>query len=562
MDSGLRVGATRRVGAVFPALSGRMKAQHQTDEQTDGTDRTDSNTDRDDVVGSGGRVTAVDPAPHELSGNLIFTADGLTPFFALDRAVKDADGSDTATIRFDGDVFDVTLYYQQSGLKPPDDPDFDFRLESLREFRIKFEERAEPGQRSGTFHIAPRWPDMESEGDGSTPSDTGITGVNIRVDGSNLPVDAYPQLLRRAARAFDVNPSYFGQGKIHPQSNIFAFEFYARINRDRSDKIVGMGGPLRRIFEHVDSTGGFRELREDDRDVEGYHHRVKVDSSGAAKLVSGHGYGKKIKHYHPEHPRSDPSDPLYHPKVGVSLQTNITAGGSVPWSNRDDLRRECDELLLNVLLWAGVPTRADGDVFVPDAYFGATESTRSRRLIDDPTPAIKRKQETVVFEGLTAQANTESDLDTVKVLADGGTSTPDGLADETGYSKRTIYRVIDRLDDLLRTSNGRVEFVSEYLADTVRSTLSDAKDAIQRDGQSGESSAFQRWANAHGVEVSDPDDARLQLRFGRVPGDVKDVLRAGFRAWEQSGRDPRRFRFGKARWKANGRPNYQVPILG
>lgn len=540
-----------------------MKAQHQTHGRTDGTDRTDRNTDRDaDDVDADGRVTAIDPVPHEFSGNLIFTSDGLTPFFAFDRAVKDADGSDTATIRFDGDLFDVTLYYQQSGLKPPDDPDFDFRLESVREFRIKFEERAEPGQRSGTFHIAPRWPDMESEGDRPTPSDTGITGVNIRVDGSNLPVDAYPQLLRRSARAFDVNPSYFEQGKIHPNSNIFAFEFYARIDRDRSDKVVGSGGPLRRIFEHVDSTGGFRELREDDRDVSGYHHRVKVDSSGAAKLVPGHGYGKKIKHYHPEHPRSDPSDPLYHPKVGVSLQTNITAGGSVPWSDRDDLRRECDELLLNVLSWAGIPTRADGDVFVPDAYFGVMESTRSRRLIDDPTPAIKRKQETVVVDGLTANPDlNESDRDTLVAMTDGGTSTPDDLADETGYSKRTVYRVIDRLEDVLRTRGGRVEFVSEYLADTVRSTLSDAKDAIERDGQSGESSAFQQWANAHGVEVSDPDDARLQLRFGRVPDDVKDVLRAGFRAWKQSGRNPRRFQYGKARWNADGRANYRVPIF-
>ena len=114
---------------------------------------------------------------------------------------------------------------------------------------------------------------------------------------------------------------------------------------------------------------------------------------------------------------------------------------------------------------------------------------------------------------------------------------------------------------MLRTRDGGVEVGWEYLAETGRPTLADANDEIERDGQSGESSAFQRWANAHGVEVSDPDDARLLLRFGRVPGDVKDVLRAGLRAWKQSGRNPRRFQYGKARWKADGRPNYRVPIF-
>ena len=167
-------------------------------------------------------------------------------------------------------------------------------------------------------------------------------------------------------------------------------------------------------------------------------------------MLAGHELGKKIKLYDPKHPPSNADNPLYHPKLGVSLKTNINANGSVPWRDRARLERECDELLLNILSWSGLSTRADPSVYISDAYFDATESTRSRRLIDDPTPAIKRKQETVVIDGLTANPDlNESDRDTLVAMTDGGTATPDDLADETGYSKRTVYRVIDRLEDIL-----------------------------------------------------------------------------------------------------------------
>lgn len=517
----------------------------------------------DDPAGGSDQLLAIDPAPHELSGNLIFTADTLRPYFAFDSVVKDVDGAESTTIDFDGDRYELQLYHEQSGLKPPADPDFDFRLESVREFRIKFKIQDDVGQKSGSFHIAPRWPDMESKGDSPTPSTPDITGVNIRVDGSNLAIDKYSELLRQAADAFDINSGYFADSKIHRYSNIWQFEYYVRINRDRADRITGSGGPLRRIFHHVESDGGFRELREDNRDSGGDHHRVQVDSDGAGKLLAGHELGKKIKLYDPKHPPSNADNPLYHPKLGVSLKTNINANGSVPWRDRARLERECDELLLNILSWSGLSTRADPSVYISDAYFDATESTRSRRLIDDPTPAIKRKQETVVIDGLTANPDlNESDRDTLVAMTDGGTATPDDLADETGYSKRTVYRVIDRLEDILRSRAGFVEFASEYLADTVRSTLAGAKEAIERDNSNGGTSPWKRFVNAHGVDVDDPTDGRLKLRFGRLSGGVdRDLIEAGLRAWTNSGRNRRRFEYGKARWESDGRMCVRTPLL-
>ena len=507
------------------------------------------------------RITAVSPAPHEFGANLVFTSDELQPYFAFDSAVKEAGGGATGTISYDGQRYDVGLSYQQSGLKPWDNERF--RLESVREFRISFEATDELGERSGSFLIQPRWPNMQSKGDRPNPSCPDIIGVNLKVQGSNLPLEDYLPIFRRAVESFDINSKYFADSKVHEYSNIFSFEYYIRLDREKSKSLVGQNGILRRMFEHVEAGDGQRELKEDNRQTLGYYNHVKIDSDGAGKLVSGHRYGKQIKAYHPKHVRDNPSDALYHPKVGVSLQTNYNADGSVSWDSRDELVTECDELLLNVLAWGGLSTRVNSDTYVSDEYFEATETERDIRLVENPLPDIKRKQDAVVVDGLTANPNlNESDTEAVEIIADGGQMTVDELADESDYSKRTIYRVIERLEDILQRDSGRIGFVSNYIADVVRTTLSDAKDALSKDGGSGSgSSAFQKWANAHGVEVSDSDDGRLLVRFGRVPGDVNDVLRAGLRAWKQSGRNPRRFNFGKARWKTDGRMNYRVPIF-
>lgn len=510
------------------------------------------------------RIPAVEPAPHEFSGNLIFTDDGLDPFYAFDAAVKAGDGSRKATVRVDGVCYDVTLYYQESGLKAWDDPSFE--LETVREYRLKFEAQDEVGERSGTFHVQPRWPDMESKDpDKPDPSTPEITGVNVRVDGSNLPIETYPRLLREAASAVDVNPSYFTAEKVHEYSNIFAYELYVRIDRERSERLIGMNGPIRRIFEHVESADGFRELREDDREVSGYHHRVTVSSDGASRLLAGHGYGKRVKHYHPEHPREDPEDELYHPKVGVSLQPNVNDGGSVSWDARRDLKQELDEFLVNLLDWGGLPTRANSGVYQSDAYFRASESSRRLRLSGDPTPELKRKQESVVIDGLTANPElNDSDREVLEVVTDGGRSDVLGVAEETGFSKRTVYRVVNRLSEILRVDGGRVGFVSEFLQETVRDTLRQARDAIERDGVSPEEpDPFSRWANAHGVEVDDPNDDRLVLRFGELPEgtDLTSVLERGLRKWVDAGREASRFRFALVAFRQNGQGGYRDPAL-
>ena len=132
----------------------------------------------------------LEPSPHEFGGNLIFTEHDLSPYFALDRQVKNGNGSARATVRHEDETYDVTLSYQQSGLKPRDDPDF--RLETVLEFRITVSARDEVGERKASYHVAPRWPNMESKGDGPDPSSPNFVGVNVRAQGSNLSLGAYP----------------------------------------------------------------------------------------------------------------------------------------------------------------------------------------------------------------------------------------------------------------------------------------------------------------------------------------------------------------------------------
>jgi hypothetical protein len=358
--------------------------------------------------------------------------------------------------------------------------------------------------------------------------------------------------------ALDVNPRYFE--RIHPYSNVFAFERYVRLTRSKSSKVVGPNSPMQRIFEHVAGDAKFRELREDDRDLEGYHHRVKIDSAGAATLVDGHSLGKKIKHYHPKHVRDDSDDPLFHPKLGVSLQQNVNADGAVSWSDREALVHELDETLLNVLSWAGLPVRADSSVYVEDAYFSVRETARDLSLVPDPTPEIRREQDAIVTKALTANADlNESDVGTLEVVADGGRTPEEIIASEIGFKKRTVRRVVDRLSDVLSIENGDVGFASDYLASAVQRALGDVADALDKDGDSsGEGSAFDAWRHRYGVECEDPPDARLQLRIGRVDEDLKAILREGYLAWIQSGRKGRRFDTAKFSYRKGGFRQFQM----
>ncbi|ADJ16947.1 hypothetical protein HacjB3_18178 (plasmid) [Halalkalicoccus jeotgali B3] len=503
--------------------------------------------------------TAVD----EFGGNLIYTGNDLLPHFALDKAVKDADGS--ARARFDrGDeTWVATLSYQESGLAPRDHPDY--RLQTVREHRITVKPvEDQAGKRRARFHVAPRWPDMRTT-DGDSISTPDIVGVNVRAQGAKLDFGEYPELLRGGAEALDINPAYF-TGE-HSYSNIYEAETYVRVNRSKSGRVFGRGSVMERIFELAAESGKYRKLVEDDTGGDGFMHMAAFRPETAGALISGHEYGKRIKHYLLKNPPEDPSDPLYHPKVCMLFKKSLNTS-TVPWSDKAGLRRELDEQLLNLLSWAGLPTRPNesSDTYVPDGYFEDTDTIRPTiSLIDDPTPDIKREQGTAVIKALAGLGTgnpdlNNSDAEALQVMADGGqVQDVTSLAEAIGRSRRTVYRIVDRLSDLLTLENGAVAFGSDYLASQARHGLRHAREAFENDGKgSGESSAWSAWCAEYGPEVSDrfpdADITRVKLEFGEIPdeADMEEMLKEGLTAWIRSGRDKVEYVAGRAFWRQNG----------
>jgi hypothetical protein len=503
----------------------------------------------------------LDTCMDEFGANLIYTSNDLRPHFALDRAVKDADGSKRATFERGGETWTAALSYQESGLAPRDHPDY--RLETVREHRITVCPISdEAGKRRAKYHVAPRWPDMETT-EGKSVSTPELLGVNVKTQGAKLDAGEYPELLRRGAEALDINPGYFAHE--HAYSNIYEAESYVRVDRQKATRIFGSGSVMQRLFELAGGSGKFRMLREDDRGDAGSMHMCSFRPETAGALVAGHSLGKRAKHYLPKNPPGDPSDPLHHPKVCMLFKRSLN-DDTVRWSERVDLRREIDELLLNLLSWAGLPTRPDGETFIADGYFEPTDSIQpTLSIVEDPTPEIKREQGMAVVKALAGLGTgnpdlNQSDTDALRVMTDGGQAQEvSTVAEAVGKSRRTVYRIIDRLSEILRLEQGTVSFASDYMAAQARYGLRSARDAFDRDGGVvGEQSAWSAFLAEYGPDVGErfPDAVirRLKLDFGEVPADIdmQEVLKAGLRAWLRSGRDRVEYEAGRAFWTQGG----------
>jgi hypothetical protein len=249
----------------------------------------------------------------------------------------------------------------------------------------------------------------------------------------------------------------------------------------------------------------------DNEGVRGYYGKVKFDSKAAESLITGHDHGKQIKHYHPKYVRDNPTDPLYHPKVGIALIEDTIA-----WTDRHDLITEIDELLINSLSWSGIETTA-GNSFVADDHFDNSDTTHDIELLQNPLDKMKKNQQSYL-DGLSVKPDlNESDRQVLEILSEGKDSIGD-IVDNTEFNQRTVYRVINRLEDILTLDNGCIEFTSEYLQSGISGLMSEARSRIE--SVSNTTNPFQEWAKANGVDISEKD-GRLILRFGEVSREVQ-----------------------------------------
>jgi len=522
----------------------------------------------------------VEPAWHEVDANLVFDdrgdccQHGLEPFYAAEKIVRESDGAKRARCRVDGHTVSLTLYYQESGIGALNHPSS--ALDTIREFRIAWEVVADDddvGERSGNIHIAPRTPDMTDESGEpiSTPED--LTGVNCRVLGSNFPLEQYGELLHRATQALGFDSRYFAEERIHQEySNIQDAARYVRLIRNHSGSIHAVDGVLARISNLLaNDREGYRKHVADDTEVPGYYHTATIGPKRASELVDQHHLPKEFKHYLAREADSlDRSSPLYHPKVEAALQTS-RANDPIRWDQRDRVGRELDEALLNLLQWEGFPV-TDDDLdeddrdggeppggrgpYVEDQYFEAETSRRQRRLLDDPTPQLKNRQETLVMRHI-ADGIEESDRDVLDVLVtDGGEVSPIEVADTTGWHIETVYRAIDRLEDLVEHHYGELSLRSHHIASQVaeyvqaaRESAEDAAETLARSlehevGLELSNDALLEWVDRFGIDVEDRRDAQLALRFGKVEmsrDEFTVALTTGLYQWMKAGWERERF---------------------
>ena len=507
-------------------------------------------------------MQVVEPHSHKLQANLIFTEKGLLPYFALDRQVKESDGSKKRSFMHQGERWETLLTFSSSGLAPPESGETptgrEFGLEEVREFelRIRCLDTKEELARYFYANVSPRWQGMESKGDSPNPSvPEAITeGVNVEVVGSNIDFSRYPDLLKAGGEAIGLEKWVWGRP--HEMSNVTDAERYVRLNRDKSGPVHARAGPLARIGHLLEGDrSGYRKLEQADsdelgRDRPGYRHMATIGPDRVSHAFAGHDFPREIKHYYWKHwaSRSD-EDPLAHPKLEVSYQT-ARWDETIYWHDLESFVGQLDQTIHTVLSEAGLAVSAsdDPDLFVRDYYFTASDMNRPDDWILDPElERIEHDQETVVMRYL-ADGLSPIHQDAIEILAsDGGTISPKEIADRADYHVDAVRRALRDGSDLFDRSYGSVQFVSRHIGALLANqldimertgrTLAHLAHAEDKDLDESESALTAFLANL-GVQTSNRREGQMVLRCDDLNRSIELVLGELYELWVQTGRDP------------------------
>ncbi|ARS91401.1 hypothetical protein [Natrarchaeobaculum aegyptiacum] len=492
---------------------------------------------------------------HEFDAHFHVVREGLKPYYALTDVRKShdwgAEGKPTATGQSGGETWYFCLDYDNQPVVPWADPSY--RLETAYLYRIYFVcadslydgERADRSDRvkGGTLTFRPRWPDMkrrkkaDGDGDGEWTGpitdvegymDLGVPYLDVQVQGSNIDFSRYPDLLAEAAAAFGIPRRYLDT--FHHTSNVVDAAVYARVRRQESGPIHAPDGPIARIHQLLESDrSGYRKHVEDNRDRPGDYVTTVIDDGRAGKLIRGHRVGKEVKHYYMKDPDTYSPDQFgWHPKLEVSYQTSVT-DETVYWDrddgdlDLDDLRRELEETLVNILEWAGLDVTG-GDQYHEDAYFDPEErERRSLKLVDCPLPEIESEQEAAVMR-LWGDMNPSDRAVVDHLLTDGGEVSPQETADETGYCYDTVLRAVDRLEQFVEHTYGQLSIKSEFAAQEMLKRVHAAEEQFRTsigatvmqaadDAQEISTEALERWKRTYDAGIDRTrEDCRALLK--------------------------------------------------
>jgi len=492
------------------------------------------------------------------------------------------------SLEIDGEEWQVRLNYSDSGIVPR--PSDDVGRETVYEYDLTAHG---DGQRKLSVNFSPRW-DGLAQPDG-TPIDTpwqflDREGIDGFAQGSNIHLDDYPSLVARFVAETAESVGYNWNRSLEPfDGQVSEVERYLRLQREMNKKLVGETGFFQQLMMHLaEQPGSQAELAIDNEQIVGKYRALQLYSEDVAAVFPQHhaGWGRQIKSYHPQHVEAhEPDDPLFHPKVGALFRTSMSSE-TVDWEQRGELLRELDESVLNSLAWSDVPTDVGGDggattIFIPDDHFDARARNGHLTIYPDPTPEIEAQQESILMWAIGQITDTDSDQDVVQALATDGGMNREDLADKTGWSMSTLYRVLDRLQGAIESRNGHFRFASRQLArdvsaivDRIENSKSLATEQAERlldvEIRSQSNSSFERFLAKYGAEFIDRADGdRFVIRIGTVLTTLKsidapnlqDVLAELKRAWKNDLRDINHLRGAIVRADLATQDDYQT-ILG
>ncbi|RDZ39358.1 AsnC family protein, partial [Haloferax sp. Atlit-19N] len=526
--------------------------------------------------------------PHEFSAYLKW-AESLSTYFGLISLYKMHDfeeyGNLRAGIEFGGEEWNLEFGYADDPkiAVPDEDTDlgrWDWRLEgdTVPEFMIRlypetypsFQEAKDDNRKRAYFRVRPRWPGVKSKSGKNISNPHDILGVDVETRGSYFEFDEYPSLLFEALRELRERQDEFGWNsftgidydalhpeKVHKSSNVTDAELYVRAKKGETGRVFALDGTLHRIALILGGErSGYSKTVRDDRVCEGWYHTSTVCAMRAAEIVGGHELPKEFKHYHVKNPDAVAGTPLENPKIGVSYQNSLY-DDTLRFDDVDQLHKELEEGLLNVLNWSDLPVTPDHQKFVADDYFKVVGEARMVKVIDNPLPRIAQQQDDEIRMFATAANLYETDVAiTDELVTDGGHISPAELAERIGVHIDTVYRALKRLGDLVIHEYGHVELASKHIAEgivehiesarrSVSATLEEATDDIIRADTYGDGNGpWERWLRNYVRDRKERDDGRelLELAPQATREEVKRILRTGAAKWaEVTGNDWRQF---------------------
>lgn len=519
----------------------------------------------------------VDPQLHKFGAHFLFVPDpndlrpgqdGTAPFFGLvsqfDHCLVDPETGEDDVGTFDsaGETWklnhaeDKVKYWESKIATRPDDAG-----DAYYEYQINVVADDDVHRKRINYQFRIAIPDATHVDTGnriqSLPADL-PEGIRVQVDSANVEPEAILEVLRDLMDQLGVDPSYFQPTNLHEWSRVVGLELYVRILRELAEeRFVDTNGVLERLAQFSSVRRGRGEYKWNNEEIVGHRQAVALNETSLEKLYGSHEVGKLLKSYLMDKPeKQDRSGPTYDPKIEVQWNkeySDYLGGNAVPWEDPDgfdfqDLRRELDEFLLFALNAAGLPLRADPDVYVEDEYWTVDERDRDVTVHADPTEELREAEEDLTRAYLAREDLTPTDRAVIEALADGGRMHYEQLVEKTDSSSSSVYRAIDRWGTLVqKVGRGTYDLADDVVREKIEdvfTTLEDVTEWVERgidaivDGSDeiAADSPLAKWARRHGVLLDErADDLEVELTGDYSKLEIQKLLRAGLEAARDTG---------------------------